>query len=88
MFDLIGSLLSGGGTVYVLVAELMVVILAFALPNKVVRGAGVTIGVVISKVLRQKAGKGAGEKVESYFQGTLASLMDGINEGLDRDDKE
>ncbi len=59
----------------------------FVLPNKVVRGTGKTIGVTVSTFLGQKAGKKNGEKVEAYFQGSISAFVDGLNDGLDADDK-
>lgn len=58
----------------------------FFMPNSVLHGAGKTLGALISTTLRQKVGKGPGEKVERYFQGTLAAFLDGLNEGMDADD--
>jgi len=63
----------------------IVVIAPFALPNVWVEKTFKGFGVVISKVLRQKAGAD-GEKVEKYIQGTLNAALRGLNDGLDEDD--
>lgn len=65
---------------------LVVALLPFIMPNKWVRGVCFGVGKVLSKVLRQKVGK-SGEAVERYFQGTVAAAVDGLNAGLDEDDK-
>jgi len=61
--------------------------LAWLLPNAAVRKVGYGLGVVMSKVFRQRLGKN-GEKVEGYFQATLSEFITGINEGCDADDNE
>jgi hypothetical protein len=61
--------------------------LPFILPNKFVKQTFAGIGKFLSFFFRQKLGRGGGEKVESYFQGTLQAAMDGLNEGLDSDDQ-
>ena len=59
----------------------------FALPNKVIYGAGKTVGAALSTVLRQKSGS-TGERVERYFQGSINALVRGLNDGMDEDDDE
>jgi len=58
----------------------------FALPNKVVYGAGKTVGAALSTLLRQKSGS-TGERVEKYFQGSINALVSGLNDGMDEDDE-
>ena len=62
-------------------------VLAWFLPNSAVKKAGYGLGVVLSKVFRQRLGKN-GEKVEGRFQATLSEFIAGINEGCDADDNE
>ncbi len=78
------SLHSGSGMV--LLAEVLLVILPFFLPNAWVMKVGRAAGRALSIFLRQKIGVSPGEKVERYFQGTVAAFVDGLNEGLDVDD--
>jgi len=61
--------------------------IGFLLPNQAIKKAGYAVGVLVSKVFRQRLGKGNGEKVEGYLQGTLNAFIEGINEGADADDK-
>tara|TARA_Y100000034_G_C6645617_1_gene282388 strand:+ start:165 stop:413 length:249 start_codon:yes stop_codon:yes gene_type:complete len=76
----LGFILSGKGVAIVMA------VLPFILPNKVVSGAGRALGKILSAVLCQKCGKGPGEKVEKWFQGTVMAFISGLNEGLDADD--
>ena len=64
-----------------------VLVLPFLLPNALVEKTAKTFGKFASTFLRQKTGKGTGEKVERWFQGTLNAAIRGLNEGLDADDK-
>lgn len=64
---------------------IIVFVLPFVLPNKVVRSAGYALGSVLTTFLRQRIGK-SGEEVEKWFQGTLSAFMGGLNDGLDKDD--
>jgi len=71
-----------------LFVELGVVALPFLLPNAWVEKLFYGFGRAASVFLRQKVGKGSGEKIEGYFQLSLKSAVDGLNRGLDQDDKE
>ena len=64
-----------------------VFILPFLMPNAWLEKIGYGIGKFFTTVLRQKAGK-QGEQVEKWFQLTLSSFINGLNRGLDSDDKE
>ena len=55
------------------------------LPNGAVKGAGLTVGKLMSVFFRQKIGKNW-EKVEGYMQGTISAFIEGLYEGLDFDD--
>jgi len=61
------------------------VMVPFILPNSWLDRIGYAIGKVCTKVLRQKVGRRS-EKWESWFQGTMAAFIGGINRGLDSDD--
>lgn len=60
-------------------------LLGFLLPNKMVIGAGRTVGRIASAFFRQRMGV-HWEPVEKHFQGTLNAFIIGLQEGLDVDD--
>lgn len=65
-----------------------VIVAPFVLPNQLVYKAGYGAGRAASLLLRQKAGKRTGERVEGYLQGSLSALTGGVNDGMDLDDHE
>lgn len=65
---------------------LLVVLLPFAVPNKYLRALCFRAGRIVSLFLGRKLGP-SGEQVETYFQGTIAAMVGGFNDGLDADDK-
>ncbi len=58
----------------------------FMKPKKV-KGWGVRLGKLASALGQKKVGRKGWEKIEKRFQGTLSDFMEGIQEGLDADDK-